>query len=130
MIVFKSTCLIDGLIYIGQTTKDPKKRYFGSGKLIRQAIKKYGKENFTRETLRICETQCQLDFWEIHYIKKFNSRDPLIGLNMKKGGEKPPLFAILKAAEQAKLRVGDKNGMYGKTPTEKVRRYLSIIFSG
>ena len=49
-----------GKIYIGQTTKDPKKRagYKGrgySGTVFGNAIKKYGFENFKLEILHIVE---------------------------------------------------------------------------
>ena len=52
-IVYLTTNLINGKKYIGSTARTDKdvKYYLGSGVNISQAIKKYGKENFTRETL-------------------------------------------------------------------------------
>jgi len=42
---------INGKIYIGQTSIN-KNGYIGSGKLLKKAIKKYGKYNFIRTILR------------------------------------------------------------------------------
>ncbi len=57
-IVYKTTNLINGKIYIGVHDNGDKEGfdgYLGSGTLILKAIKKYGKENFIRETLHTCE---------------------------------------------------------------------------
>lgn len=52
-IVYLTTNLINGKKYIGSTTRTDKdvKYYLGSGVNISLAIKKYGRENFIRETL-------------------------------------------------------------------------------
>ncbi len=51
-IVYQTTNLINGKIYIGQhQTSDLNDGYLGSGKHLRRAIKKYGIENFQREIL-------------------------------------------------------------------------------
>lgn len=52
-IVYKTTNLLDKKFYIGKTTLGIQndKYYFGSGTYLLRAIKLYGKENFSRETL-------------------------------------------------------------------------------
>lgn len=51
--IYKTTCLITGKSYVGQRAKykEADNHYFGSGRLIRQEIKKYGEENFVKEIL-------------------------------------------------------------------------------
>ena len=51
-LVYKTTCLINGKIYIGQhQTFDPNDNYLGSGKELNEDIEKFGRANFKREIL-------------------------------------------------------------------------------
>ncbi len=53
-LIYKTTNLINGKIYIGcHKTDDLQDSYLGSGKILNYAIKKYGKENFSREIIEI-----------------------------------------------------------------------------
>ena len=51
MIIYLTTNLINGKIYIGLLTNLKKKNYLGSGKILKKAINAYGKENFKREEI-------------------------------------------------------------------------------
>jgi len=48
--IYKTTNLINGKIYIGQSFKHNCK-YLGSGIFLKRAIKKYGIENFRRNRI-------------------------------------------------------------------------------
>jgi hypothetical protein len=87
MVIYKITNLINGKIYIGQTKSVGIrfKCYWGSGKLIRLAIKKYGKENFKKEIIEECNTKEELNIREIFWIKELNTKAPN-GYNILKGG--------------------------------------------
>lgn len=68
--------------YIGKKTGDFDNNYYGSGKIIKQAIEKYGKENFKIEILEICENKKELNESEIQYINKLQP-----AYNIAKGGD-------------------------------------------
>lgn len=85
MIIYKTTNLLNGKIYIGQDTKnDP--NYIGSGKIIKEAIRKYGKSNFSKEILEKCDSIESLNEREIYWISFYDSTNNEIGYNILKGG--------------------------------------------
>lgn len=86
--IYKITNNVNGKIYIGQhrAQKFEPELYFGSGKLLLQAIKKYGKSNFTCELLVECDSQDELDSMEQLYIQHFNTLDLTVGYNLTAGG--------------------------------------------
>lgn len=86
-IIYKTTNLVNGKIYIGQhhCKTDEFDGYLGSGVSLTNAVRYYGPENFKRETLRVCDTQLQLDAWEMLYIKKLRSTEKGIGYNILPG---------------------------------------------
>ena len=60
MIIYKTTCLINGKIYVGQDSKN-NPDYLGSGIYLNRAIKKHGKENFKKEVVCECSSQEDLN---------------------------------------------------------------------
>ena len=86
--IYKVTNKINSKIYIGQKKSSTflNEEYLGSGSLIRGAIIKYGKENFSCELLKECCSQFELDMYEEHFIKKYNSTSREIGYNTSLGG--------------------------------------------
>lgn len=61
--IYKTTCLVTNLIYVGQhkAAKFEPKRYIGSGNRLKAEIKKYGKENFTCELIDTAESLVELN---------------------------------------------------------------------
>jgi len=86
MIVYKTTNLINGKIYIGKDSKNNIK-YYGSGKILKNSIKKYGIENFSKEVLETCESLHDLNIREIYWINFYDSTNREIGYNLAPGGE-------------------------------------------
>ena len=86
MIIYKTTNLVNGKIYIGKHSKSDD-IYLGSGKLLIMAIEKYGRENFIREIIDQSEDINELNEKEIYWIDKYNSRDRSIGYNIANGGQ-------------------------------------------
>lgn len=93
MLIYKTTNLINGKIYIGQELMD-KSDYFGSGHLIKLAIKKYGKNSFNKEILEICSSIEQLNDREKYWISFYNSTNKEIGYNISKGGQAGKLLEV------------------------------------
>lgn len=71
--VYRITNLINDKTYIGQhkVVKDEKwLTYMGSGRLIRYAIHKYGKDNFSKELVCYANSKPELDNLEKYLIEK------------------------------------------------------------
>ncbi len=86
MIIYKTTNKLNGKFYIGQD-KNNNPNYYGSGKKIQNAIKKYGKENFVKEILEECIDENHMNEREVYWISKYNSQDRKIGYNISNGGK-------------------------------------------
>lgn len=86
MIIYKTTNLINGKIYIGKDSRNIDS-YYGSGIVLNHAIKKYGKENFKKETLDKAKNAKELNEKEIFWIKKLDACNKEIGYNRSYGGD-------------------------------------------
>lgn len=103
--IYKTTCLVNGKIYIGKHEGSENDTYIGSGEIFVRAVRKYGKQNFKREILRRCETLHELRIWEHVYIKKYHAQDPKIGYNIADGDVNTTEFNPAKRPEvAAKIR--------------------------
>lgn len=89
--IYKTTNLINGKTYVGQYTGSEStfKYYMGGGKLLRKAVKKYGKENFKKEIIiQGCYNEDLLNELEIHYIQLYSPAFTSNSYNIDKGGNK------------------------------------------
>lgn len=85
--IYKITNELNGKIYIGQHKACQfDDRYWGSGKLIKYAIKKYGVENFSREILCWCANRNDLNTKEMELIEQYSATDSSTGYNIAPGG--------------------------------------------
>ena len=84
--IYLTTNLINGKKYIGQHKGDIDDSYLGSGTLISKAIKCYGKENFSKAILQLCDTREEADQWERYYIDLFNAVEDSNFYNLQEGG--------------------------------------------
>jgi group I intron endonuclease len=84
-LIYKTTNLINNKIYIGShRTSNIKDNYLGSGTLLKQAIKKYGKENFIKEILYIFDNademvQMERDLVNEEFVNQRNTYNMEIG---------------------------------------------------
>ena len=85
--IYITTNIINGKIYIGQHRSETHdKTYLGSGTILKQAIEKYGKENFSNKILLECDNKEELDKAEKYFIKYYRNLGCQI-YNLAAGGE-------------------------------------------
>lgn len=126
--VYKITNKINNKIYIGITNQGAGVRYLHhlyearSGSLfpIHNAIRKYGKDNFTLEIIELCEDSDTLKEREKYWIAFYNSTDRSIGYNMTEGGD--GTFGR-KHSEETKEKIRQK--ALGRKASEETRQRMS-----
>lgn len=75
--IYKITNNLNGMFYIGKhQTLNPNDSYFGSGTRIQRAIKKYGKQNFSKEILFIFDNEDDMNHKEIELVNEELIKDP------------------------------------------------------
>lgn len=125
--VYSITNLINGKIYIGRSKfQKNSKYYFGSGNLIKEAIKKYGKKNFKKDILEYCETLIESKEREIFLIDKYKSITP-IGYNISKGGEDGDWYDNYPHKEEFKKKSSENSKKIWKEQREKMLNGLSKV---
>jgi group I intron endonuclease len=83
---YLTTNKINNKQYVGMhCTFNVEDNYLGSGKYLLKAIRKYGKENFTREILCICTSVEEAHKKEEEYIKYYSTLKPF-GYNLSPTG--------------------------------------------
>jgi len=140
-IVYKTTNKVNGKVYIGShSTENLNDGYLGSGRYMKRAIKKHGRENFEVTHLFFCDTRekaFELEFYAIrdhvnHYgRRKLYNAKPVACGHVK--GETHPMWGKTHSDELkekwSKERRGENNAFYGRTHTEETRKRLSEVGS-
>ena len=156
MVIYKTTNLINGKFYIGKD-KHNNPNYLGSGKILNQAISKYGKANFKKEILEECE---DYNVWlgrEKYWIKELSATTH--GYNIAEGGlggdtisnhprkyeigkkhsewmeENNPTRGRVRTKDEIDMwrqtygdkSVGSNNSMFGKTHSTETKQLQSEI---
>ena len=140
--IYLRTNLVNGKQYVGQTVDFTKRenewncdKALYAGSYINNAREKYGTENWTVEVLRECETQDELNEWEIYYIKKLNTKRP-VGYNLTDGGGGLSGYHV---SEETKEKIskslkgkysGEKSPSYGKKHTKEAKQKMSESHTG
>lgn len=125
-VIYLRTNLVNGKQYVGQT-KDFKQREYSwnclkqvyANPYLTKARNKYGLENFDTVILGEFESQEELNRWEKHYIKMFNSLFPN-GYNFQEGGTNG-----CGCAETTKEKISIANT--GKEPWNKGKTYDELF---
>ena len=101
-IVYKTTNIVNNKIYVGlHSTDNIQDRYLGSGWVLKDAIKKYGRDKFVKEILYVFHTREEARIKEAEIVdEEFCKR--LDTYNLTIGGM------------GVENQTGNKNHMYGK----------------
>lgn len=120
MLIYSITNIINGKMYIGQTTKTLEQRIknhknsmvSGKDTHLYRAMRKYGWENFVFKVIVYANSQETLDELEAYYIKKYDTIKS--GYNMAPGGSINIMYSKV---------VADKHDKKMRTP--EVRKKIS-----
>lgn len=143
--IYVTTNLFDGSCYIGQHRGAFYPLYLGSGKILRNAIKKYGRENFVVTEIISANNQSELDEMEIAAIKMLRTMHCVPRVyNIVEGGcgvrgivfSKETREKMSKShkgfkptAETRKrlslCRIGEKNPLFGRHHSAETRAKIS-----
>lgn len=118
--------------YIGKHYGELDDSYLGSGKLLKRAITKYGKDNFTKSILFVSKNEEENCNKEKEYISLYNATTNPLFYNIHEGGMGGNTIAGYTDEEKEQLKIklsevnrGEKNGMYGKKHNEQTKAFLS-----
>jgi len=128
-IIYRTHNLINGKMYVG-SSKYNRDSYLGSGKLIKRAIKKYGKESVRKEILEECQEN-DIKEREEYWLKKYDcsTTDEYYNLiSTSEGGNTMEGFTETAARiiHMKKGRKGKLNSFYGKKHSkDKLREMVN-----
>lgn len=124
--IYKITNLVNGKMYIGKhVTDNLDDGYMGSGIVINNAIKKYGKENFRKEWLGFYEDEEELNYMERVFVDQ-TWIDRSDTYNLKIGGEGGfPKELWLGRKRSIKNRQRLSTALKGHTLSEKSKEKIS-----
>ena len=148
--VYMTTNRVNGKRYIGKkVSKKFEPNYLGSGTYLKNAISKYGSENFSVEVIEECSSRDILCQREMYWISYYNAAESPNFYNMSYGGEcgwnyykfkeHNPFYGKhhtpetrLKLQEHALERhmVGENNPNYGHKWSEEKRHQASELRKG
>ena len=126
---------LNNKIYIGQTRQGYRKRFIqhlcpkDGSPALKNAIAKYGKENFECELLDVAFSDSEANFKEKMWIKALGTYKKEKGYNLSMGG-KIGHFNKETLQKMSELQKGENNSFYGKKHTEIAKKKMSEYRKG
>lgn len=128
--IYKITNMINGKVYIGQSTsvkyrwwkhQSVLRKNTGSNPHLQSAWNKYGEESFKFEIILECPRK-KLNEEEIKLIKEYKSNNRNFGYNINEGGNSCP------CSEETRTKI--RNARRGKKHTEETKRAIGLSQKG
>lgn len=129
--VYITINLINNKKYIGKRMchcKIEDDQYLGSGKALQNAIRKYGKENFCKEILEVCDNHEHCNEREKYWIEFYNAVKDRNFYNIASGGDGGDTYSGLSQEELERIKKiksekssGKNNPRYGTTWSDETR---------
>ncbi len=138
--IYKTTNLVNGRFYIGQRKGEFCSTYFGSGIVIKRAVKQYKSKAFKVEYVVSASSRSELDWLEKHLIAEYREsgyRDKLYNISSGGTGGRDKGFTSptkglkrlgFSHSAEGKQRIIDANT--GRVKSERERRALSLALKG
>lgn len=148
--IYLTTNMINNRKYIGQKTGGFNPKYYGSGIILKQALKVYGKNNFSIDVLAEAKNKNELNELEKYFIERFSACESHEFYNIHEGGNggntkagyteeemkmfgkkisetkqknpKPPMTEKEKE-HLRKINTGEGNAMFGKPSAMRGRKH-------
>jgi group I intron endonuclease len=128
MIIYEIKNKVNGKSYIGQHSSNELGSYWGSGKLIKKAIEKYGVENFERIIIEKCSNKDELNEREIYWIKEKDSINS--GYNLTEGGTGGDTSRFINYSDEFREKQRINAKQYWENLSTKERNERSSKVSG
>lgn len=133
--IYLTTNNINNKKYIGQRkiqNNIEDETYLGSGIALKEAIKKYGKDNFSREIIAYANTKDELDNLEEYYIAFYKATTSNDYYNIHAGGKGGSKFAGWSEERlneykrlKSQLTKGENNPRYGIACSDETKERIS-----
>ena len=124
--IYVTENLINGKLYIGQHSCDYDKQftdgYLGSGHAFTRALKKYGKENFSRIILEYAESPEELNELEAKYVTEEIYNDKTHFYNLRCGGSQHGF------SDETRKKIS--KGLTGRKISSETRKKMSESHKG
>ncbi len=134
--IYRTHNKVNGKMYIGKKIANRflENEYLGSGKILRNAVNKYGKDNFYVELLETIDSNddylCER---ERYWISKFNADKSENYYNISAGGKNPilfgknnPRYGIGNPSLKGMKRPNISKKKFGTKHSEESKRKMSI----
>lgn len=118
-IIYKTTNRLNGRFYIGiHSTNDYDDGYLGSGKLLKQAVDKYGKDAFYRKILYVFDTRQEALEVEQNLVNESFIKDSQ-NYNITIGGEGGIAFMGRNCSDETRAKISKANS--GKKRSQETK---------